>query len=153
MSKFTIIVKEKGLDKLVENLINMLKAIPQIQVTQTDETFVVRTRQRSAEQKGKKRDPNLASRFANLFQNWKSETLLSSNGREIVEHPSYDRIIELGEQVVPFILIKLKEDPHHLFYALYKITGENPVQSNNIGDLNKMAADWIDWGIHKGYLS
>ncbi len=59
----------------------------------------------------------------------------------------------MGQPIVPFILIKLREDPQHLFYALFKITGENPVQPKNVGKLTKMKEDWLDWGATKGFLS
>jgi hypothetical protein len=153
MSKFTIIVEEKRLEKLVLSVLNVLKSIPQIHITQSGGTFVIRSQQKGKEKEGTNGDPNLASHFENLFQKWKSETLLSSSGSEILEHPAYHHIIELGEAIVPFILIKLKEDPHHLFYALFKITGENPIQSNHVGNLSQMAGDWINWGLRKGYLN
>jgi hypothetical protein len=95
----------------------------------------------------------LAERFEALFQQWKKETLLSSSGSEITNHPAYQAIIDLGPSVVPFILIKLQEDPQHLFYALFKITGENPVNPKHIGMLTKMKEDWLEWGASKGYLS
>ncbi len=96
---------------------------------------------------------NLAARFEALFQQWKKETLLSSSGSEITNHPAYQAIIEMGKPVVPFILIKLKEDPQHIFYALFKITEENPVKPGNVGRLSKMSEDWLAWGKQKGYLS
>ncbi len=98
-------------------------------------------------------DKQLASRFEVLFQQWKRETLLSSSGTEITNHPAYQGIIEMGPSVVPFILIKLKEDPQHLFYALFKITGENPVKPSHVGKLTKMKEDWLKWGASKGFIS
>jgi len=95
----------------------------------------------------------LAERFEALFQQWRNETLLSSSGSEITNHPAYRVIIELGPSVVPFILIKLQEDPQHLFYALFKITGENPVKPKHIGMLTKMKEDWLEWGAIKGCLA
>ncbi|MEK7254874.1 MAG: hypothetical protein AAB316_09025 [Bacteroidota bacterium] len=101
--------------------------------------------------KGKKQ--NLAARFEALFQRWKKETALFSSGSAITQHPAYQDIIEMGEAAVPFILIKLQEDPQHLFYALYKITGENPVPKAHAGYLDHMAADWTEWGRQKGYIN
>ena len=99
----------------------------------------------------KKQD--LANRFEALFQQWKKETALFSSGSAITNHPAYQSIIEMGQFVVPFILIKLQEDPQHLFYALYKITGENPVPKAHAGYLDLMAKDWIEWGSQKGYVN
>jgi hypothetical protein len=92
----------------------------------------------------------VADRFEVLFQQWKQETLFSSSGSEITNHPAYQAIIELGPSVVPFILIKLQEDPQQLFYALFKITGENPVKPKHVGMLSKMKEDWLEWGAIQG---
>ncbi len=94
-----------------------------------------------------------ANQFESLFQEWKAETALLSSGTAIVTHPAYQKIIQMGEAAVPFILIKLLEDPQHLFYALYKITGENPVLKQHAGNLTDMTADWMNWGKQKGYLN
>lgn len=91
-------------------------------------------------------------RFEELFQKWKSETALLSNANAIVSHPAYLAIIEMGESAVPFVLMKIQNDPQHLFYALFKMTGENPVPLAHAGDLAKMSADWIAWGRSKRYL-
>ena len=102
----------------------------------------------------KKESPGrLADRFEAAYQQWKSETALLSSGTALVTHPAYLEIMEMGDAVVPFILIKLLEDPHHLFYALFKITGENPVPKKHAGNLPQMTADWLDWGKRQGYLS
>ncbi len=95
----------------------------------------------------------IAEQFEALFQQWKDETKYSSSGSEITNHPAYKSIIALGEAVVPFILIKLKEDPQHIFYALFKITGENPIQPQHAGRLSKMTEDWLKWGVENGYIS
>ncbi|MCC6727212.1 MAG: hypothetical protein IT258_22095 [Saprospiraceae bacterium] len=91
-------------------------------------------------------------RFEQFFSTWKTETALLSSGTAMVNHPAYQQIIGMGDAVIPFILIKLREDPQHLFYALFKITGENPVPAAHAGDLPKMTADWLAWGKSKGYI-
>jgi hypothetical protein len=96
---------------------------------------------------------NIASRFEELYRQWKSETAPLSSGTSLIYHPAYQQIIGMGEEAIPFILIKLQEDPHHLFYALHKISGENPVPKDHAGDLTKMTADWLVWGRKQGYLS
>jgi hypothetical protein len=94
---------------------------------------------------------NIGTEFEEYFLKWKAETLFFSSGTQITNHPDYQNIIKMGKSVIPFILIKLKEDPQHLFHALYKITGENPVQSENIGNLKAMTNDWLIWGQEQGY--
>ena len=91
--------------------------------------------------------------FNELFQKWHTETALLSSGTAIVSHAAYKQIIGMGETVIPFILMQLQKNPQHLFYALYHITGENPVPLSHAGNLEKMAADWLAWGVQKGYIN
>ncbi len=91
--------------------------------------------------------------FEELFQKWYSETALISSGTAIISHPACQQIIGMGEVVIPFILIKLQKNPQHLFFALYQITGENPVSHSHTGNLEKMTADWLDWGQQRGYFN
>jgi hypothetical protein len=96
---------------------------------------------------------NTRDTFEELFQKWQSETALLSSGTAIVSNTYYQQIILMGEVVLPFILIKLQDNPQHLFFALYQITGENPVPYAHAGNLEKMTTDWLSWGYTKGYLN
>ena len=69
-----------------------------------------------------------------------------------MQHPAYQAIINLGKAAIPMILRKLQECPQHLTYALFKITGENPVPKKHIGQLDKMTEDWLQWGFANNYL-
>ncbi len=95
----------------------------------------------------------IRDQFEELYQEWKSETALLSSATAIVSHKAYLQIIKMGEVVIPFILLKLQKDPHHLFYALYEITGENPIPFIHAGNLEKMTNDWLQWGQEKGYIN
>jgi hypothetical protein len=66
--------------------------------------------------------------------------------------PSYQRIIQMGSEVVPTILRRLLVSPDHWFWALSCITGENPVPDVAVGDLKLMTEAWIDWGRRHGML-
>ena len=100
-----------------------------------------------------KKQKNVRDQFEELFQKWQSETALLSSGTAIVSHTAYLQIVSMGEVVIPFILLKLLENPQHLFYALYQITGENPVPLAHAGNLQQMTLDWLSWGQTKGYLN
>jgi hypothetical protein len=99
-----------------------------------------------------KSQKNVRDQFEDLFQKWQSETALLSSGTAIISHPAYLQIIKMGEAVIPFILLKLQDNPQHLFHALYQITGENPVPLAHAGILQKMTIDWLNWGNSKGYI-
>lgn len=91
--------------------------------------------------------------FEQLFQNWKSETALLSSATAIVNHYAYQKMIQMGEKILPFMFIKLQNDPQHLFYALYQITGENPIPLAHTGNFKLMIADWLNWAVEKGYIN
>jgi len=82
--------------------------------------------------------------FNELYSQWQKETEYNSfigsqtNG-------IYEKIVQLGDPAVPYIINKIKEEDAHLFIALCKITGQNPVKKENRGNVKKMAKDWIDW--------
>jgi len=147
MSRYTIVVEGKQLEPLVAKVLGLLKRFPQIQWKQQGDSLVIGSKTQDAP------NQSLGEQFEQLFQQWKKETLMSSDGDEIIRHPAYRQIIGLGKQVVPFILIKLQEDAQHLFHALFKITGENPIQPSHAGQLGKMTTDWLNWGKKNGYLS
>ena len=71
-----------------------------------------------------------------------------SSTTEMVMCPSYQRIIGMGEKVVPMILRQLEhegEQPENWFWALRHITGENPVPPEIRGNRRAMAKVWLDW--------
>ena len=91
--------------------------------------------------------------FEELFEKWQSETALLSSATAIVSHQAYLQMIKMGDAVIPFILMKLQKNPQHLFFALYQITGDNPVPYTHAGNLQLMTADWLNWGQSKGYFN
>ena len=86
-------------------------------------------------------------RFNILKDAWKKDVSESSSMEFMALHPSYQQII--GMAVIPYIIEELKTDIDHWFWALCFITGENPVQEKNIGNLDLMAQDWIKWNEKK----
>ena len=89
--------------------------------------------------------------FYNLAEQWKQECPRGADVQEMAMHPSYQRIIGMGPNVVPLLLKELECEPEHLFWALHSITGVNPVPPEGEGKLKEMAEAWIDWGKKQGY--
>jgi hypothetical protein len=87
---------------------------------------------------------NIEDVFNELYIQWREHSKFDSfigNSTDIY----YEKIIQLGDSVVPFIISKLRKEHAHLFIALNRITGENPVKKENMGKVGKMAEDWIQW--------
>lgn len=91
-------------------------------------------------------------RFKNLARIWQEAIGISSSLQEIALDPAYQEIIGMGVEAVPLILAELQHEPHHWFWALRAITGENPVPLEKRGDIRAMTQIWIKWGIQNGYL-
>lgn len=89
--------------------------------------------------------------FYALAQQWKRECTRGADISEMAMHPSYQRIIGMGPDVVPLLLKELEREPEHWFWALYSITGVNPVPPEGEGKLKEMAKAWVDWGKRQGY--
>ena len=94
-------------------------------------------------------DPQLA--FEALASEWKEQVGGSSFVAEKTRHPAYQKIIEMGQVVVPFLLRELEQKPTHWFEALKAITGANPIQPEQRGRTKKMAQAWLKWGREQGY--
>ena len=91
------------------------------------------------------------SDFYRLAQQWEQERPKGVDISDMVMHPSYQRIIGMGTEVVPFLLEELERKPGHWFWALHAITGADPVPPESQGKLKEMAKAWIDWGKNQGY--
>ncbi|MEC4818386.1 MAG: hypothetical protein SAK29_34710 [Scytonema sp. PMC 1069.18] len=89
--------------------------------------------------------------FLELAEQWRRETGMLSVVTKISMHPAYQRIIGMGQPVVPLIMRELEREPDHWFWALSAITGANPVKPEQRGRLNQMAQAWIEWGRANGY--
>jgi hypothetical protein len=89
--------------------------------------------------------------FQELAEQWRRETGMLNLISKISMHPAYQRIIGMGQPVVPLIMRELECEPDHWFWALSAITGANPVKPEQRGRLKQMAQAWIEWGRANGY--
>jgi hypothetical protein len=95
----------------------------------------------------------LSGEFSRLRKTWKSETAHLSSVTEIVMHPAYQRIIGMGQIVIPLILSELEREPDLWFWALTAITGYNPILPEQRGHIQEMTKSWVTWGREQGYLN
>jgi len=93
----------------------------------------------------------IEERFNYLAALWETEVQNISSATEMAMHPAYQQIIGMGKQIIPLLLLRLAIQPHHWFWALRAITGENPVDSTQAGKVKAMAEVWLKWGRKHGY--
>lgn len=94
---------------------------------------------------------SIVTKFRALSAEWKSSRNLLSSGTEMFMHPAYQKIIGMGQDVVPLIFSELEKNIDHWFWALKAITEADPVPPAHRGRLGHMAADWLRWAKTQGY--
>jgi lactam utilization protein B len=68
------------------------------------------------------------------------------------QHPAYQEIVSMGNQILPLLLRELKNNPLYWLSALSQITGENPIKPEQRGKIKQMAEAWLEWGKNQGYV-
>lgn len=96
---------------------------------------------------------DLSSTFETLRLAWHREYGLSSSFTEITRCPSYRKIVDMGEKVLPLIFddLKRRPEPDYWFDALMEITKANPVPSRYRGYSRRMAKAWLKWARAHNY--
>lgn len=87
--------------------------------------------------------------FNALVERWRIERGATSSITRMATCPSYQRMIAMGERVVPLILSEMEregDEPDQWFWALAAITGVDPAPPESQGDIVEMAKAWLDWG-------
>lgn len=93
--------------------------------------------------------------FYDHLKKWNKDTKFTSSATKMVNDPSYQAIIAMGEKVVPIILRHMEQylsHGGHLSTALFQITGENPVPKKIAGQMQNMSRAWVSWGRKNGHL-
>jgi hypothetical protein len=90
-------------------------------------------------------------RFRRLESIWEAETGFLSSTSEIIGHPAFREIVGMGNAVIPLMLHDLEVRPRLWVWALAEITNENPVASEDAGNIAKMSNAWRRWGRETGY--
>ena len=96
------------------------------------------------------RTKDLEERFRQLIEKWEKDTQFTSSSTKLCMHPAYQQIIGMGFPIVPLLLRELQNNPNRWFWALFAITGEDPVNPDDAGDFEKMRESWIGWGRRQG---
>lgn len=81
---------------------------------------------------------------------WRVDTQHLPQISKKIVHPSYLRIIGMGEAAVPLLLGELRDRPAHWFAALQSITNANPALPGS-SPVESRAA-WLTWGKERGFI-
>ena len=97
-------------------------------------------------------EPGDRERFQELADQWEEETMLISFADEAAKHPACREIIGMGEAAIPLILERLQSWAGEWFSPLEEITGINPVNPDDYGNVPAMTEAWVEWGRLNGYV-
>ncbi len=91
-------------------------------------------------------------KFHRLADKWREESRFMSSTEDMAQLESYQSIIRMGRNAVPFILKELVREPDHWFIALEQITGANPVIAEDRGFVARMADAWLGWSRERHHI-
>jgi hypothetical protein len=103
------------------------------------------------EASGRVPEDALKRRFEELASRWLAETAHVSSSSELVAHPAFQEIVELGSPAIPLLLRELDKRSGHWHRALRRVAGVDPVPASDRGSFEKSAQAWLRWGREQGY--
>lgn len=94
---------------------------------------------------GKVHNPadGVKSQFERYAATWEEQASYMSTVYEMTRLPSYRRIVDLGPDVVPHIIERMRTKPGHWFWALKEIVGED--KAAGAITLAEATRRWIEW--------
>lgn len=93
--------------------------------------------------------------FEKYLQEWEHDTATCSNITTIITHPSYYKIIALGEKALPFIFKSMARGGGPWFVALEAMTAQIdslPNRPLHHGTTRQLREDWLIWGRKHGFI-
>jgi hypothetical protein len=91
----------------------------------------------------------LEERFRRLADEWSRETRNVSSLTAMASHPKYRQIVDLGWDVVPYLIDDLQKNKRYWLPALAEITKLRPYDSTDEGNSKIMIDSWVSWGKKK----
>ena len=94
------------------------------------------------------KNKEIQEKFELYKTQWLENTKFSSTLREMEADENCQKIIELGNDAIPFIFKEIKNEKYarRWIIVLRKITDVNPIQYSNVGNMKGVVQDWIEWG-------
>ncbi len=95
--------------------------------------------------------PYLEYKFSLYLKKWLIETRFDSRTNEIIENKNFKLLTQMGEVIIPLILIEINKSPSRLVWALNIITGNRI--SDNYLTVPEACKSWVKWGIANKIIS
>lgn len=93
--------------------------------------------------------------FHELVNQWRSETAHLSLASDQANNFAYHQIMAMGRRALPLIFDELPETTSDWFWALKAIARDKApaIPADAQGDVDKVAAIWLQWGRDNGYVA
>jgi hypothetical protein len=90
----------------------------------------------------------LREKFARLKREWLDDI----EDQSVIDfmHGSYQQIVGMGQDAIPFLLDELPRESGHWFWALRAIAGRDVAGPTD--DYDAAAAAWLEWGRKRGVI-
>src|ERR1700756_5327312 len=88
--------------------------------------------------------------FRRLAALWGEGTAFVSSSSDLVSHPAFQQIVDMGPTVIPLLLRELENRTGHWHRALRRITGTDPVPPGDRGNIDRATEAWLRWGKEQG---
>ena len=96
---------------------------------------------------------SIEQEFQKLASAWLYATQHMSSTRQMTQHPHYQRIVDLGVDVVPYVLWELLREPCVQWFAVLSdiYGGRGPYISPEYrGKVGTIARLCVEWCLHRG---
>jgi len=90
--------------------------------------------------------------FVDALQEWRNEVGFSSLLAEKRTTVTFRRIVDMGDEAIPFLLEEIASRPSLILMALHEITGDDPIAPDHRGRVAAMVEDWLKWGTDRGFI-
>lgn len=78
---------------------------------------------------------SLLQRFTNHYEAWNEDTMFENNPYQIVANTHFNAIVNMGSQVVPYIINEIKKEPSFLYHALELIFNKQIIRTEREGGM------------------
>ena len=95
---------------------------------------------------------SIEARFRKLADEWSEKTIHISSVSDLINDTRYQQIIDLGWDVLPYMLDDLQKKKRFWFPALAAIAGVRPFDPGDLSNPRRMTEAWLKWGRRKGLI-
>src|SRR5438445_450875 len=94
---------------------------------------------------------SIEEKFQRLSILWCSDTAYVSSSSDLVGHPAFQEMVDMGPAIIPLVLRELEKRSGHWHRVLRRIAGVDPVAPADRGNFERAAVAWLQWGRDQGY--